>query len=72
MRVVFEVDRASPARAVKLRRQADALVQFIAGIVEQSNVPAHVHVAICVRPGFGYSYAKTRRLQREDAFDRDG
>ena len=72
VRVVFQVNRTSLVLAVKLGRESDALVEFVARIVEDCDVPAHVHVAVGIGPGIGYDHAETRWLKREDASDREG
>ena len=71
MRVVFQIHRAAAVRAMKLGCETAALMQFIAGIVEQRDIPAHIHVPVGIVPALRDGLPQTRRLQRENALESD-
>jgi hypothetical protein len=68
--MVLEINRARPMPPVKVRRQAEPFVEIIAGIVENRNVPAHVHMAVGIGPWAGHNDAKAWWMQFEYLLDR--
>jgi hypothetical protein len=56
--VMFEIDGTGAVLAMEIGREADAGVKIVAGIVEEDNIPTHVHVTVRIAPGGGHDCAQ--------------
>jgi len=63
VRVVLQVESGDAVLAAVLRRKAQPLVHRIAGVVEERDEPAHVHVPVGIPVRLRHREAKAGRGQ---------